>query len=384
MRRPGIQSIAISLVGTTAILPFIHQSFVSIQSALLLVIFSSILMASFIINSSKPIKFATSRANTQLIGATVLLLMLAMLELAHASIGGLIYCISSAIALTSGYALPSKYANGRSLTGWILLALLVILSINYRFISHTDDLRITSNYLGAVAFLALSLWYASSGHLRWSGSKIWIAILLVVTLTFTRSVLLGGLIGIAISYYSFTSRHRFIVSILATLAFTSIVIVNFQEIQNLYNNLQLLSLTGKNFETGRGEIWLGILRSMTPIDYLLGGVDLQNLSELSGEGGKQLSAHNGYISVLTSNGIMGLLLVLAMPIFLAITTPQKDSNLSRFFLSFIFAFFAREFFEVTIPGNNFPIAGLFWFTCGVLISKISASPVLSQTKIANQ
>ncbi|MNL35134.1 hypothetical protein D3C87_1571460 [compost metagenome] len=196
---------------------------------------------------------------------------------------------------------------------------------------------------------------------------LWLMTAILVLPTFTRSILLGLLIGVVIVYYSFKSKTRSIWSI-GFFFVCAIFYLKFQdEISAIYQSLDLLSYTGKNLDTGRAEMWRGILGSMSTYDFLLGGVDLKNVNELVSPDGKILSAHNGYLSILASVGLLGVFFALLIPVTIISVTFEKNSPGSKILAVYVIVFFVREFFEVSLHGNNFPIAGAFWFGVGLLM-----------------
>lgn len=179
---------------------------------------------------------------------------------------------------------------------------------------------------------------------------------LIVFFSGTRSALLGLIVAYLI-YIIF--KQKTYVKI-ASIGILSIVFFFFFK-NGYYDYLNsdsfaqlVFDKTGKRLESGRFEIWNVIFSNMNIKDYIWGlggGTDYEEII------GSKLSAHSGYVYIISSYGLVGLLFFLLSSIFSLINLFNKG-----YFFSFILfiALLFREFFEVTLLHNSFPIAVFFW------------------------
>lgn len=311
------------------------------------------------------------KIDIRIIYITTPLFGLGVVALATLDIAGGLYIIFSVAALLAGYNYkPIKSRNSIIVIG--IPIILLISSFTYTLVIKIDSFDITSNYVGAILFTSAILWHSISGK-QIKGDFFWIFVLLLVMPTFTRSIILGVLISYILFYFAIKSGRSLLltafIAILAIFFYQSLI----DDFEALYQALNIIAFTGKNLETGRIEMWQAILHSMSVQDYLLGGFDLVKVAELSTGDGRILSAHNGYLSILASNGILGVFMAALIPIsFLMLGKSVGDYTYSVLFV-YVFSFLVREVFEVTLHGNNFPIAGTFWLGVGLLLREIITS-----------
>lgn len=352
------------LLSVALLAPIFFSATASLQAAFIASLFLLVFLLSIGTSSRQ---YSSFQFSSRLVFPAILLLCLAMIEAAHGRPSGVVYCVFSAVALMSGYLNAQFIARrlGVQIIAVFLVACLAIIYFNQ--FGNPGDISITSNFVGAVLFLFLAIWRSRYSFVLDSAKSFWLLAFIISAVTFTRSLMLGIVIGAFIGYYAFTSKLRFVMGIFVGAIFLIFIDQFADSFSYLYNDLNLLMLTGKNLDTGRGDIWLSILRSMSIREYLLGGADLSLISELKTDYGKQLSAHNGYISVLAHNGILGLLVVILLPLGLFWRMRSFQAPEAKFLVAFVTVFFVREFFEVTFHSNNFPIAGPFWFICGQLV-----------------
>lgn len=359
--------------------PFFYRSFAKFQTAFILVIFYFLMLLNINSHIALKNKFSFS---VKFIAPSAIMFSLGAVEIAHFNIGGAIYFFFSFVAFFAGFLMKSlSFKPGKQIL-LIQAILLIIISFKFKFDQLDSDIILTSNFLGGVVFIVFSLWYVLQGEQRLAARWFWLLMLGILSISMTRSLMLGVIIGIFLSYFSFRSTFRMLASVFIGSFVAILTIENIELIKEIYYSMDLLAMTGKNLETGRGDIWMSILQSMSLSDYFIGGFDIKALPQLDAGGGKQLSAHNGYVSSLAQNGFLGLIGLLALPITIGIQNYNKNDPQALFFVAFVIAFFVREFFEVTVHGNNFPIVGPFWFICGLLISRtINSESVLRSTRV---
>lgn len=180
--------------------------------------------------------------------------------------------------------------------------------------------------------------------------------LVLIILSGTRSALLA--IILSFITYKILNSNKFVkLSILVLLV--SLVFAFFK--MGVYEYLNsdafaelLMEKTGKRLESGRVDIWTTIFSNMNNFDYLFGmggGVDYTSLL------GEKLSPHSNYVYLFSSYGIFGLLLFIFIALISAWNLYRKEYYYS--FLLFV-ALLLRDFFEVTLVHNSFPVAFFVW------------------------
>lgn len=215
-----------------------------------------------------------------------------------------------------------------------------------------------SNFWGAYCLFYLVVSASIGGRF---GRLCVFIFLLFLVLSGTRSAMLGAVVGGGVLLFL---RIRLLYKIVFFLVF-SIFIVSlyfFGFIDYILSDdfsSAVAEHTGKRLESGRLQIWTSIFSSMKMQDWFFGiggGFDLKSLIGLN------LSAHSGYVYVLSSYGIVGLSVFLALSVTTLFFLCKKKWDYSFFLMV---AFLIREFFETSLVNNNFPIAVMFW---GVLAS----------------
>lgn len=180
--------------------------------------------------------------------------------------------------------------------------------------------------------------------------------LIFIIISGTRSALLGIIFAYVIyKILNQNSVNRWLLIFL----FISLLLVFFNS--SYYSYLIsddfaqfVFDKTGKRLESGRFDIWYEIFSKMNFFDYIFGLGGGLSYEEIIGA---KLSAHSGYVYILSSYGIFGLFLFMSCVTYSLIKL-YKNS----YFFSFILfvALLFREFFEVTLLHNSFPVALLFW------------------------
>lgn len=362
----GFGPAALSLLIATLLTGIISKNAAALAPTATLTL-TSILLA---IGASSRNTPRSNRLDKVIVCTAALLLGIGAIGLAHGNSLEFFYLSASVITLLSGYLFKFKQSRNRAFKYGIPVAALIT-SIYYTATSNLiDDPFITSNYAGAVLLVIAPLWYAGVKR-KPSLLGFWTLFIAIILPTVTRSVLAGILIGLIAAHFSLRSTAKFCISVVCLIIIAMLYIAFSEQIQNFYTILDVVSLTGKNLDTGRGDMWTAIIHSMSASDFILGGTDLSKIPELATEGGKQLSAHNGYISILAKDGILALSLALCLPIVIIYTTYDQNSEKALLLTTFTIAFFLREIFEVTLHENNFPIAGSFWFGVGLLCRQIT-------------
>ena len=212
---------------------------------------------------------------------------------------------------------------------------------------------LNTNYIGACGLLFCV--YFLSRKTR-TCNFFAIGCLLFILLSGTRSALLGLMLSLFI-YYAFT--QKFIIKYFILLLILVLTLFFLQQGYFDYLNSDsfaelVLNKTGKRIESGRFDIWMSIFSQMNLTDYIIGlggGLDYEQIIR------SKLSAHSGYVYIISSYGIIGLLLFSLASLFSLVHLFQKG-----YFYSFLLvtALLFREFFEVTLLHNSFPIALFFW------------------------
>jgi O-antigen ligase len=184
-----------------------------------------------------------------------------------------------------------------------------------------------------------------------------LAILLVV-ISGSRSVLLSIVISYVLVYH-FLSKELGIGKLFKSLIILLLVISLLLFGQDLVNSISsfdgyLLEHTGKRFESGRFDIWMALLNSLTPSEWLIGkggGISAGSISD------SKLSAHSTYIYILFTYGLVGL-----FSFFTIIFVCIRKLLYMKMFMSvfFVVCLLIRDAFEVSIINNSFSISVFFW------------------------
>lgn len=312
---------------------------------------------------------SNNRISKPILTIITLISGLAAISCAHLDISETGYLIASAGALYIGHLYSPTPSKSILITKGAPLIMLMV-ALFYALFNKSEQATLTSNFAGSMLLVTAPLWYALSDP-KPTVSKFWLFVILLVLPSFTRSIILGIVIGLIFVHFSIKSKFKLALSASFLLAAALGYYKYHDEISNLYQGLELLTYTGKNLDTGRGDMWKGIINSMSASDIILGGFELSKVPELTSPDGKTLSAHNGYLSILSSNGILGVIFAIALPITIIKTTYIKSSQTAKILAVYTVIFFTRELFEVSLHANNFPIAGTFWFGVGILIKLIS-------------
>lgn len=254
--------------------------------------------------------------------------------------------------------IPRKYA-------YRLCKMIKVSSVFFVFASilHFSGFVIfaNNNFWGAYCLFYLLI----SASLFTGYSKFFMVavILFFLVVSGTRSALLGLILSVGAWY---VVSRKFQVKILIFYAFIVFAIIFY--FSGLFDYLVsdqfedfVVSSTGKRIESGRLDIWITIFSHMKPLDWLIGlggGFDLESLI------GMHLSEHSGYVRILSRYGIVGLLFFIVL-IYLSATNLFRNKMTISFIL--LISFVIREFFEVTLINNNFPLAIMFW---GVIASGV--------------
>lgn len=180
--------------------------------------------------------------------------------------------------------------------------------------------------------------------------------LVLIVLSGTRSALLAIIVSYII--YKILKSNKFL-KLFICILLASCVFVFFK--MGIYDYLNsdafaqlLMEKTGKRLESGRVDIWTTIFSNMNYFEYIFGmggGVDYTLLL------GEKLSPHSNYVYLFSSYGFLGLLGFIFIALITAYDLYKKEYYYS--FLLFI-ALLLRDFFEVTLVHNSFPMAFFVW------------------------
>lgn len=210
-----------------------------------------------------------------------------------------------------------------------------------------------SNYIGLCGLIFLIFFLSKKGNIYYC---LAFSCLAFIILSGTRSVILGLVIAY-ILYKIFTLKGS--LRLLALVFLLTLIVLffksGFYDYLNSENFAQLvLDKTGKRLESGRFEIWDTIFSQMSFLDYIVGIGGGVNYEEIIGS---KLSAHSGYIYIISSYGAVGLFLFIMTSLFSIVNLFKNKYYFS--FLLFVALLF-RELFEVTLLHNSFPVALFFW------------------------
>lgn len=180
----------------------------------------------------------------------------------------------------------------------------------------------------------------------------------LVVISGSRSVLLS----IVISYFlvfGFLAKDFGLGKIFKSLVILALVILLLTVGGDIVDFLSgfdgyLLEHTGKRFESGRFDIWMGLLNSLTPAEWLLGkGGGISAGSVL----GTKLSAHSTYVYILFTYGLVGLFLLCVLLFSCIRKLLALNMYMSVFF---VVCLLVRDVFEVSLINNSFSISMFFW------------------------
>lgn len=210
-----------------------------------------------------------------------------------------------------------------------------------------------SNYIGVCGLIFLVIFFSKQTKFFYIFSLMCLGF---IVLSGTRSAILGLVVGYFLfKIFNLQKALRylslFFLIVITILFFKS----GFYDYLNSEDFAQLvIDKTGKRLESGRFEIWELIFSNMSFSNYIVGlggGTDYEAII------GSKLSAHSGYVYIISSYGIVGLFLFAMASLFSIIRLFKNGYYFS--FLLFVALLF-REFFEVTLLHNSFPIALFFW------------------------
>ncbi|QNH51167.1 O-antigen ligase family protein [Acinetobacter venetianus] len=210
-----------------------------------------------------------------------------------------------------------------------------------------------SNYIGVCGLIFLVIFFSKQTKFFYIFSLMCLGF---IVLSGTRSAILGLVVGYFLfKIFNLQKALRYL-----SLFFLIVITILFFK-SGLYDYLNsedfaqlVIDKTGKRLESGRFEIWELIFSNMSFSNYIVGlggGTDYEAII------GSKLSAHSGYVYIISSYGIVGLFLFAMASIFSIIRLFKEGYYFS--FLLFVALLF-REFFEVTLLHNSFPIALFFW------------------------
>lgn len=210
-----------------------------------------------------------------------------------------------------------------------------------------------SNYIGVCGLIFLVIFFSKQTKFFYIFSLMCLGF---IVLSGTRSAILGLVVGYFLfKIFNLQKALRYL-----SLFFLIVITILFFK-SGLYDYLNsedfaqlVIDKTGKRLESGRFEIWELIFSNMSFSNYIVGlggGTDYEAII------GSKLSAHSGYVYIISSYGIVGLFLFAMASLFSIIRLFKNEYYFS--FLLFVALLF-REFFEVTLLHNSFPIALFFW------------------------
>lgn len=210
-----------------------------------------------------------------------------------------------------------------------------------------------SNYIGVCGLIFLVIFFSKQTKIFYIFSLMCLGF---IVLSGTRSAILGLVVGYFLfKIFNLQKALRYL-SLLFLIVVTILFFKSgFYDYLNSEDFAQLvIDKTGKRLESGRFEIWELIFSNMSFSNYIIGLGGGTNYEAIIGS---KLSAHSGYVYIISSYGIVGLFLFAMASIFSIIRLFKKGYYFS--FLLFVALLF-REFFEVTLLHNSFPIALFFW------------------------
>lgn len=257
-----------------------------------------------------------------------------------------------ALFLFAGALVLSNLNFYNKISGAIFLGGLVyvFLALTHFFV---NPIFTNTNYIGVCGLIFCVSFFSRQTKICYLLSFI---CFLIVFFSGTRSALLG-LVFAYFVYKIFSQKTSVKIFSLILLMVVTFVFFN----NGYYDYLNsdsfaklILDKTGKRLESGRFEIWNSIFSNMSFQDYIFGLGGGTNYEQIIGS---KLSAHSGYVYIISSYGIVGLILFILASLFSLINLFKNGYYFS--FLLFVALLF-REFFEVTLLHNSFPIALFFW------------------------
>lgn len=179
-----------------------------------------------------------------------------------------------------------------------------------------------------------------------------------ILLSGSRAVLLSAIFSYFIVYNIMKDKFG-IVKFIKYIVFSFLIVfvINFSidilNDINFYNDL-FLDYTGKRLESGRFDIWLALFDSLSFSEWIFGkggGVTVEDILNI------KLSAHSTYVYLIFTYGFVGIILFLL--VYFSILLKLNDE---KYYISIYFslALIIRDFFEVSLVHNNYPIAFFFW------------------------
>lgn len=252
--------------------------------------------------------------------------------------------------------------NKAILVGGLLYVALALIHLFYQ------PIFLNSNYVGVCGLIFSVFFLSKKTNIFYILAIICFSIMIA---SGTRSAILG--LVLAYILYKILNQKPLMRIVSLFVIILTLVIFFKSGVYDYINSDSFAQLvidkTGKRLESGRGDIWNLILSKMEFSDYIFGlggGVSYENII------GSKLSAHSGYIYILSSYGLIGLFLFLSACIASIINFIKNSYYFS--FLLFIALLF-REFFEVTLLHNSFPIALFFWaFLSNGYLDRLKPSP----------
>lgn len=190
--------------------------------------------------------------------------------------------------------------------------------------------------------------------------------------SFTRTALAGLIIFFSIYIFKTSKTYFILFLFLLTLIFL-FNIHTFQKIVLNVRNYNDKSIDLDNASSGRLSIWKYNLRALknAPFEIKLIGFGLGTEVELINAGKKinLIDAHNDYLEILISFGIIGFSLYLSINICIIYDLYRSNINrkYKRFFISFFVAIIFMNFLSNSYI-TRFELSQLFWFMLGLFYS----------------
>lgn len=216
-------------------------------------------------------------------------------------------------------------------------------------------------------------------YFKWLMFLLFLGTLFLIFKTYTRTVILGGVI-FWFGFLFFWKRKLFLVVFIASLL---VSIFMFDDIKRVVTQEDAASQSSyrKGFDinvaaSGRIGIWTHNLQLFAelPLTTKLLGVGLGNeLDKVPGAGNKQwMGSHNDYMSLTITTGVIGGLLYLMIygSVFFTFLLAPVGRNLRVFGLSVLFSVLIMNFVSNSYI-VRFQMAQLFWFLTGLLYAKYS-------------
>jgi O-antigen ligase len=223
-------------------------------------------------------------------------------------------------------------------------------------------------------------------YLKWIMFLLFLGTLFCIFETYTRTVILGGII-FWFSYLFWHKRKLFLCLLSLSLV---LIFFKFNDVKQIVMQEDVISSRSESFNinnasSGRIGIWKHNLELFAelPLTTKLIGVGLGNeLKKLPGTISRiWAGSHNDYLSLMITTGIIGVLLYLMIygSVFFFLLLAPMARELRLFGISVLISVIIMNFVSNSYI-VRFQMAQLFWFLIGLLYAQSKIENRLNQPK----